>query len=69
MMESMAQITASANGWPSRASGILKHVLWAVTGRQEAASVLALIQTAILIGSLSTGSSARDRGTWGQVKL
>jgi hypothetical protein len=33
MMESMAQITASANGWPSRASGILKHVLWAVTGR------------------------------------
>ena len=34
-MESMAQITASANGWPSRASGILKRVLWAVTGRKR----------------------------------
>ena len=32
-MESMAQTTASANGWASRASSILKRGLCAVTGR------------------------------------
>jgi hypothetical protein len=34
-MESMAQTTASANGWASRASSLLKRGLWAVTGRRR----------------------------------
>ena len=35
IMESMEQTTASANGWVSRASGLLKRGLWAVTGRKR----------------------------------
>jgi tetratricopeptide (TPR) repeat protein len=35
----------------------------------SAGGVAAGVATAIVIGSLSSGSSARDRGTWGQLKL
>ena len=65
VMEDAPALAAHPRASDERAPPIYRRWwFWAGAG-----GVAAGLATAILIGSLSTGSSARDRGTWGQVKL